>query len=63
MKGRGAQETMKNNSMMDENQGVHLFRTGWYVALLRKVKQGLETNKEGLLINDIREAVSFRAKM
>jgi hypothetical protein len=54
---------MKNNSMMDENQGVHLFRTGWYVALLRKVKQGLETNKEGLLINDIREAVSFRAKM
>jgi hypothetical protein len=25
--------------------------------------QGLETNKEGLLINNLREAVSFRAKM
>jgi hypothetical protein len=37
--------------------------TGWYVALLRKFQQGLETNKEGLLINNLREAVSFRAKM
>jgi hypothetical protein len=54
---------MMNNSMIDENQGVHLVRTGWYVALLRKVKQGLETNNEGLLINGLREAVSFRAKM
>jgi hypothetical protein len=54
---------MKNNLMMDMNQGVHLAGTGWYVALLRKVQHGLETNKEGLLINNLREAVSFRAKM
>jgi hypothetical protein len=33
------------------------------MALLRKVKQGLKTNKEGLLINNLRETVSFRAKM
>jgi hypothetical protein len=31
--------------------------------LLREVKQGFKTNKEGLLINNLREAVSFRAKM
>jgi hypothetical protein len=33
------------------------------MTLLRKVKQGLETNKEGLLINNLSEAVSFMAKM
>jgi hypothetical protein len=32
-------------------------------ALLREVKQGFETNKEGLLINNLGEAVNFRAKM
>jgi hypothetical protein len=32
-------------------------------ALLRKVKQGFETNKERLLINNLREVVSFRARM
>jgi hypothetical protein len=32
-------------------------------ALLRGIKQGFETNKEGLLINNLREIVSFRAKM
>jgi hypothetical protein len=32
-------------------------------ALSREVKQGFETNKERLLINNVREAVSFRARM
>jgi hypothetical protein len=32
-------------------------------ALLREVKQGFETNKERLLINNLREVVSFRARM
>jgi hypothetical protein len=32
-------------------------------ALLREVKQGFEANKEMLLINNLREAVSFRARM
>jgi hypothetical protein len=32
-------------------------------ALLREVEQGFETNKERLLINNLREAVSFRARM
>jgi hypothetical protein len=32
-------------------------------ALLREVKQGFETNKEILLINNLREAVSFRARI
>jgi hypothetical protein len=32
-------------------------------ALLREVKQGFETNKERLLINNLREAVSFRARI
>jgi hypothetical protein len=32
-------------------------------GLLREVKQGFETNKERLLINNLREAVSFRARM
>jgi hypothetical protein len=31
-------------------------------ALLREVKQGLETNKKMLLINNLREAVNFRAR-
>jgi hypothetical protein len=30
-KGGGAQETIKNNSMMDANQGVHLIGSGQYV--------------------------------
>jgi hypothetical protein len=32
-------------------------------ALLREDKQGLETNKERLLFNNLREAVSFRARV
>jgi hypothetical protein len=32
-------------------------------ALSREVKQGFETNKERLLVNNVREAVSFRARM
>jgi hypothetical protein len=32
-------------------------------APLRGIKHGFETNKKGLLINDIIEAVSFIAKM
>jgi hypothetical protein len=32
-------------------------------GLLREVKQGFETNKERLLINNLREAVSFRARI
>jgi hypothetical protein len=32
-------------------------------ALLRKVKQGFETNKERLLIINLIEAISFRARM
>jgi hypothetical protein len=32
-------------------------------ALLREVKQGFETNKERFLINNLREVVSFRARM
>jgi hypothetical protein len=32
-------------------------------ALLREVKQGFETNKERFLINNLIEAVSFRARM
>jgi hypothetical protein len=32
-------------------------------ALSREVKQGFETNKKRLLINNVREAVSFRARM
>jgi hypothetical protein len=32
-------------------------------TLLREVKQGFETNEEWLLINNLREVVSFRARM
>jgi hypothetical protein len=32
-------------------------------ALVREAKQGLETNKERLLFNNLREAVSFRARV
>jgi hypothetical protein len=32
-------------------------------ALSREVKEGFETNKERLLINNVREAVIFRARM
>jgi hypothetical protein len=32
-------------------------------ALLREVKQELETHKERLLVNNLGEAVSFRARM
>jgi hypothetical protein len=32
-------------------------------ALSREVKQVFETNKEILLINNVRETVSFRARM
>jgi hypothetical protein len=32
-------------------------------ALSREVKQRFETNKERLLINNVREVVSFRARM
>jgi hypothetical protein len=32
-------------------------------ALLREVKQELEIHKERLLVNNLREAVSFRARM
>jgi hypothetical protein len=32
-------------------------------ALSREVKQGFETNKERLLINNVREAVRFRTRM
>jgi hypothetical protein len=32
-------------------------------VLFRKIKQGCETNKERILINDLREAVSFRDRM
>jgi hypothetical protein len=32
-------------------------------ALLREVKQGLGTNKERLLNNNVREVVSVRARM
>jgi hypothetical protein len=49
--------------MMDANQGVHLVGVNDMQALLRKIKQGFETNKEGLLINNLRKAVKFRAKM
>jgi hypothetical protein len=49
--------------MMDANQGVHLVGVNDMQALLRKIKQGFETNKEGLLINNLRKAVNFRAKM
>jgi hypothetical protein len=32
-------------------------------ALLREVKQGFKTNKKRLLINNLREAVSFSVRM
>jgi hypothetical protein len=32
-------------------------------ALLREVKQEFETNEERLLINNVREAVTFKARM
>jgi hypothetical protein len=32
-------------------------------ALSREVKQGFETNKERLLINNVREEVSFRVRI
>jgi hypothetical protein len=36
---------MKNNSMIDANLGVHLVGSERYATLLKKVKQGFETNK------------------
>jgi hypothetical protein len=33
--------------MIDMNQWVHLVRSGLFAALLKKVKQGFEINKEG----------------
>jgi hypothetical protein len=59
----GAQETMKNNSMMDVNKGVYLVGIGWYVALLRKVKQGLERNKERLTLIKVWGSESLRARI
>jgi hypothetical protein len=34
---------MKNNSMIDANQEVHLVGSEQYATLLKKVKQGFET--------------------
>jgi hypothetical protein len=34
-------------SMVDANQWVHLVSSGWYAALLKKIKQGFKTNKGG----------------
>jgi hypothetical protein len=51
------------DSKVDTNHGVHLAEVNDMQTLFRKVKQGFETNKEGLLIHSLREAVSFRAKM
>jgi hypothetical protein len=47
MKGGEAQEMMKNNSMMDVNQGVHLVGSERYATLLKKAKQGFETTRKG----------------
>jgi hypothetical protein len=33
--------------MIDANQGVHLVRSGQFATLLRKFKQGFETNEGG----------------
>jgi hypothetical protein len=46
-------------SMIVANQGVHLVGVDDMHALLRKVKQGFETNKERLSIISLREAVSL----
>jgi hypothetical protein len=54
---------MKNNSMINVNQGAHLVGTGWYAALLRKVKQGLKTNKERLTLIKVWGSKSLRARI
>jgi hypothetical protein len=38
---------MKNNSIIDVNQGVHLVGSERYATLLKKVKHDFETNKRG----------------
>jgi hypothetical protein len=50
MNGGGAQETMKNNSMIDANQGVYLIGSERYATLLKKIKQGFETTREAFVI-------------
>jgi hypothetical protein len=45
--GRGEPETMKNNSMIDANQRVHLVDSERYATLLKKVKHGFETSRGG----------------
>jgi hypothetical protein len=47
--------------MLDANQGVYLVGVDDMQVLLRE--SGFEINKEGFLINNLREAVSFRARM
>jgi hypothetical protein len=42
----GSTRMMKNNSMIEVNQGVHLVENEQYATLLKKVKQGFETTRK-----------------
>jgi hypothetical protein len=49
--------------MINANPGIHLVGVNDMQALLRNVKHGFKINKERLPIINLREAVSFKARM
>jgi hypothetical protein len=56
-------KSQRYDSMIDVTKEHTWARVNDMHALSREVKQGFETNKERLLINNVREAVSFRDRM
>jgi hypothetical protein len=56
-------KSQQYDSMIGATKKYTWARVNDMQALSREVKQGFETNKERLLINNVREAVSFRARM
>jgi hypothetical protein len=56
-------KSQRYDSMIGATKEYTWARVNDMHALSRKVKQGFETNKERLLINNVREVVSFRARM
>jgi hypothetical protein len=54
---------MKNKLIVDVIQGVHFVRSERYATLLKKVKQGLKTNEERLMLIKVWRSDSLRARM
>jgi hypothetical protein len=56
-------KSQRYDSMIGTTKEYTWARVNNMQALSREVKQRFETNKERLLINNVREVVSFRARM